>query len=105
VTEVLPLEIDLGAAEAVREPLGKIQRCWPSDIVLKIIGEFPLKAPVSFRLRVFALQFQEGGHQGLGDIPTPINPETALAVRHTRGEFSVRHGAGSINRLTEKRQP
>ena len=39
VVEVLALQIDLGAAELPRQPLGEEERARPADIMLEVIGE------------------------------------------------------------------
>src|SRR3546814_19142277 len=39
VIQLLALEVNLGAAEMLGEPLREIERARPSDIVLQIIGE------------------------------------------------------------------
>src|SRR5215467_1303584 len=68
VVQVLALEVDLRAAQVVRQMFGKIKRARPADIMLQKSAKLGLESRVLLRLRVGSFQLEEQRHQGFGDI-------------------------------------
>ena len=80
VVELIPLQIDLGAAEMAGQPLGEIKGARPPDIMLEIIVEFGLKAGVVARLGIGGLDGQDQGHQCFGDKAPAVDAEMAALI-------------------------
>jgi hypothetical protein len=81
VVEVFALEINLGAAEMRRQPLGKIKRRRTADIMRQIAVHFALERWVFLRLVIGALQIENERHQRFGDETAAINSKMSALVR------------------------
>ena len=81
VVELVPLQIELGAAEMTGQPLGEIQGTRPSDIMLEVIIELGLETGVAARLGISLVDRENQRHQSLGDEAPAINAEMAAFVR------------------------
>ena len=81
VIELLALEIDLGAAAMLREPLGEIERRRPADIGREMAVHLGLELRIGLGLGVGALQIEDQRHQRLGDEAAAIEAEMAALVR------------------------
>ncbi len=92
VIEVFALEIDLRAAEMLRQALGEIERIGTPDIVLEQAVELGMKRGVVLHLVVGPLQTQQQRHQRLGDEAAAEIAEMAARVGAERE--AVRPGVG-----------
>src|ERR1051325_8885896 len=81
MVELVPLEVDFGAAEMAGQPLGEVEGARPADIVVEVIGELGVEIRVVFRLVMGALDRQDQRHQGFGDIAPAIKAEMASRIR------------------------
>src|SRR3954469_9880307 len=81
MVQVLALEIDLRAAEMVREPVGEIERRRPADVMLEIAVHLRAEGRVVLRRRVGALQVEDQRHQRLGDEAAAVEAEVPALVR------------------------
>ena len=73
VQQVFALQVDLGAAQLLRQPLGKVKRRRPPRIILQQIGQLRLKRRVRLGHIVLMLQFEQRRHQRLRHIPPAIH--------------------------------
>src|SRR5690606_24499585 len=81
VIELLALEIDLGAAELLGQPLGEIERARPAGIMRVEILEFGDEGGVVLRLVIGFFEIEDEGHQRLGDEAAAKNAEAPALVR------------------------
>src|SRR5262249_13595174 len=81
VIELVALEIDLGAAEMLGQPLGEIERARPAHIVLQIAGHLGLEIGIRLGPRIGLLQLEHERHQRLGDETAAIDAEMTALVR------------------------
>ena len=58
MTEIFAFQIDFRSPQPFRESLRKVERRGPSDVVLQVVGELRLEAPVFFYTSIFLLQFK-----------------------------------------------
>src|SRR5208283_4571857 len=95
VAEVLALQIDFRTAEARGEILAEVERCRASDELARASLELGAKFWIATRLLVGALEIEERGHQGFGDVLAAELAEMAVAignVLHWRRSSSVYRG-------------
>ena len=78
VVEVLALEVDLGAAQVAGHIGREVEAGGPVRVVLVEVGQIGLELRVVLEPVVGLLQFDHGGHQGLGDVLAPVDAETPL---------------------------
>ncbi len=81
VVELVALEIDLGAAEMLGQPLGEIERARPSGIMSIEIVDLGLERRVLLRRLIGLVQLQDQRHQRLGDEAAAEKAEEAALVR------------------------
>ena len=62
VVQLLALQIDLGAAEILRQALGEIERARAPDIVLEQVVELGLESGIRLRLLICLLELQNERH-------------------------------------------
>ena len=94
MVELVALEIDLGAAEMLGQPLGEIERARPPDIVGEQIVELGLEGRIGLGVGIGLLQVEDQRHQRLGDEAPAIEAEMAALVG--AGAVAVRRiGFGS----------
>jgi hypothetical protein len=80
VIELVALEVDLGAAEMLGQPLGKIHRRRTARIVRVEMIEFRPEGRIGLRLGPFLFQLQDQRHQRFGNETAAENAEHALLV-------------------------
>ncbi len=80
VVQLVALEVDLGAAEMLGQPLGEVERARPAGVVGVEVVELLLEGRVAPGLVVGALQVEDQRHQRLGDEAAAEQPEEALLV-------------------------
>ena len=80
MVQLVALEIDLGAAEVLRQSLGEIEGAGSAGVVLVEIGQFGPESRIILRLGIGGVQFQDQRHQGLGDEPPAIEAEEAAII-------------------------
>jgi hypothetical protein len=81
VTEIFSLEIDLRSAEPAGETLGKIEWSFPAHVIMKVAVKLPAKPRVLSDFPVSLLQFDESRHEGLRDVPAPVDAEMTPGIR------------------------
>ena len=102
VVELVALEIDLGAAELLGQPLGEIERARAADIVLEQVVELGLESRIGLRLLIGLFEREDQRHQRLGDEASAIDAEAAALVRALAigiGLFELAH----LNPLRRRR--
>src|ERR1700745_27759 len=102
MVELVALEIDLGAAEMTRQPLGEIERAGPADVMFEIIVELGLKTAVASGGRVGGLDCENERHQCLGDKAPAINAAMAAFVRPASGGVRDLHPHPSARAAARK---
>ena len=80
--QILPLEIDPGAAKLVGESIGPRQGSRPATVVPQQPVQVRLKPGVLPGFQVGLLQLFQGVHQGLGHKLAPVGTEVPSAVRN-----------------------
>ncbi len=80
VVQVLPLEVYFCAIQLLREPCGMVERRLAARVLTHVICEFLSKGLVLVRPAIGCLQLNQGGHQRLGGVAAPENPEMAVLV-------------------------
>ena len=96
--KLVALEVDLGAAEMVGQPLGEIERRGSPDIVLEKGRKLGLEAGIGAGRLIGLLELENEGHQGLGHEATAKPAEMAMLVG-ARPEGWVRCIVSSESRL------
>src|SRR5690606_37038161 len=81
MVELVALEIDLRAAELLRQPLGEIERARPAGIMGVEMFELGPERGIGLGRLVFPLQVEDQRHQRLGDETAAIEAEMAALVR------------------------
>ncbi len=81
MSKVLAFEIDLRPAKGLGQPLCKIKRRWPADIISGEDGKLPLGLLVLFELAIGFLQFIERRDECLGRKTSAVCPKVASSVR------------------------
>jgi hypothetical protein len=80
VIELLALEIDLRAAEMLRQTLRIIERARPADIMRAEALELSLEFRIGLGLFPLVLQLQDQRHQCFGDESSAENAEASVLV-------------------------
>ena len=81
VIELLALQIDLRAAEMLRQPLGVIERRRTADIVLQMAVHLAAERRIGLRLRISLFEIEDQRHQRLGDEAPAEHAEMPALVR------------------------
>jgi hypothetical protein len=81
VVQLFALQVDLGAAEMVGQPLGEIERARPADIVREVAGHLGGIGGIGLRLGIGLLEVEDERHQRLGDEAAAIDAEAAAIIR------------------------
>ena len=68
VVQLFALEVDLGAATELGQPLGEVQRAWAAHVVALEVGQLLDELRVFFRQLVLAIQVKDQRHQGFSHI-------------------------------------
>ena len=104
VVQVFALQIDLGAAVFLAQPLGVIQRRRPADIMPQQIAQFGLKLSIGMDLLVLHGQIVERADQRFRHIAAAIVAKAADSVGHlSRG--GINRGIGSWGHFSSGRKP
>ena len=93
VIELVALEVDLGAAQMLGQPLGEIERARPADIMFEEAVELGLEGGIGFRVLIGLLEFEDERHQGFGDEAAAIDAEQPLFV----GPGAIGIGNGDVH--------
>ena len=98
VVQLVPLEIDLGAAQALGQTLGEIERARPADVVFPQVVHLVPETLVGLGLFVFLFQRQDQRHQRFRDEAAAVIAEAALFVGagHEGIEKIVGHAAPRV---------
>src|SRR6185369_6118842 len=80
MVELVALEVELGAAEMPRQPLGEIKRARPPDIMLEIVVALGREGGVALRRAIGALDLEDQRHQRLGDEAPAIDAKMPALV-------------------------
>ena len=91
VVELVALEVDLGAAEMVGQPLGEIERRRAADIVLEPALQLGVERGIALGVLVGLLELQDQRHQRLGDEAAAMDAEPAMLVRAVAQAVGHRH--------------
>ena len=81
VEQVLPLEVNLWAAQFPRQPFRKIKRSGAPAKLPKVISQFRLKFRILLSLEIFRLQFLQRVHERFRHIAATIKAEVPIHVR------------------------
>jgi hypothetical protein len=81
VVQLVALEIDLGAAEVLREAFGEIQRARAADVMDQVVVHLRLEDAIALGLVVGLLELENERHQRLGHETAAENAEMAGLVR------------------------
>ena len=100
VEQIFALQINLRAAELLREALGKVERRGPSAVVAEQAVEFGVKGGIGLGALVFGGEFEQRGHQRLGhehaaelaEVAVPVGER--LEVDHRSGKVGARFRRG-----------
>ena len=82
VVEILPLEIDLCAAEIRRDLACIVQAAGAACVIVQQGGQLRLKAGVVLVVFIRRIQLLQGIHQRFGNILSAVHPKTALFLTH-----------------------
>ena len=82
MVEILPLEIDLCAAEIRRDLACIVQAAGAACVIVQQGGQLRLKARVVLVVFIRRIQLLHGIHQGFGNILSAVHPKTALFLTH-----------------------
>ena len=80
VVQFVALEVDLGAAEVLRQPLGEVKRARPAGIVGMKRRELGMEGRIVLGFVVGRLQLQDQRHQRFGHEASAIEAEMAFVV-------------------------
>ena len=80
VVQLIALEVDLCAAEVLRQAFGEPERGGPADIVLQVVLEVGVEGGVGFGGVVGALDLQDQRHQRFRDEAAAVFSEAAAVV-------------------------
>ena len=80
VVQLVALEVDLGAAEMLGQPLGEIERARAAAVMGEKIGEFRMEGRIGLGFGVGAFEIEDQRHQRLGDVASAIEAEMAALV-------------------------
>ena len=80
--QILPFEINFGAAEFLRQAFGEIERRGATGKIAQQSGEFILKRGIVFGAFVFLNEFVQGRYQRFRNEHSAVNAEVTACVRH-----------------------
>ena len=80
VAEILALQINFRAAEFRAEIFAQVKRRRASDVLARALLELGAKFWIAARLFVGALELEQRGHQGFGDVLSAELAEVAAAI-------------------------
>jgi hypothetical protein len=80
VIQVLALEVDLRAADVLREAARVIDRARAADVVLELVGELGLELGIGAEARVRRSELVERRAQRLGDEHSAVRAEMPRGV-------------------------
>ncbi len=80
MVELVALEIDFGAAEMLRQPLGEIERARPPDIMFEEMVELLPGRRIVLRRLIGRLELEDQRHQCLGDETPAVDAEKPALV-------------------------
>ena len=75
VVELVALEVDLGAAEMLGQPLGEIERARPAGVVGAEVVELRLERGIGLGVLVGLLELEDQRHQRFGDEAPAERPK------------------------------
>ncbi len=78
--ELVALEVDLGAAEMLGQPLGEIERTGSAGIMGIELVDLGLELRICLGRLIGLLQVQDQRHQRLGDEAAAIDAEEAALI-------------------------
>ena len=81
MVQLVPLEIDLGAAKFLCKTLCKVKRAGPANIMLGIEDKFLLESRITLGVYVSVFNDQNERHQGLVHESTAIQAKVTHFVR------------------------
>src|SRR5690348_1594616 len=81
VIQVFALEVDFCAAEMTRQPLGKIERTRPADIMRQQLVKLGLERRIIARSDPGLFEIEEQRHQCLGNISSAEGTEMPRRIR------------------------
>ena len=90
VVQLVALEVQLGAAEMLRQPLREIERARSADIVGVKVLDILLELRIGLGMDIRGLDLENQWHQGFRDIAAPEDAEVAFGVG--AGTQRVRNG-------------
>ena len=88
MVKVFALQVDLRAAQALRQALGVIDRAGTPDIVLQLVGEFGLEFGIVAETQVLLAQLFHGRNQRLGHVDAAVGAEVAVFIGITVSQRS-----------------
>ena len=80
MVQLVPLEVDLGAAELRGQPLRVIQRAGTADVMRQVVAQFRRERGIDPGGVVRLLDLKDQRHQRLGDETSAIDAEVAALV-------------------------
>src|SRR5690348_15239532 len=92
--ELVPLEVDFGAAKVFRQPLGIIERTWTPGIIGVEIFELGVKGGIVPRFAVSRLKLEDQRHERLGHKAPAIEAEVTPLVRSGAETIQVQRRFG-----------
>ena len=83
VVQVLPFQIDLSAAQVLRDLLCKIQSAGAARVIVQKPGQLRLKLRVVFVILVSRFQLLHGIHQRFGNVLPAVDAKSSFRIRHS----------------------
>ena len=81
VTEVLALQVDLRAAQALGEARGEVERRLAAGVLAQVVAHLAPEVAVAAQLRVRRLELEQRRHERLGDVAAAELAEVPRAIR------------------------
>ena len=84
VVEILPLEIDLRAAQIPGHLLRAVQAAGPPSVIVQQRRQLALERGIIFITVIRLLQLRDSVHQRLGDVLPSVDAEAPLSLFHVK---------------------
>ena len=102
VVQILPFQVDLRAAQLLRQPPGVIQPGGPSGVFVQQLRELCVEGRVLLVKVIRLFQFDHRVHQRLRDILPAVDAESSRRIRHFPAPFSLQPPGSSLRKARSR---